>query len=67
MYKITIVDDCDKEISLEGESIVVLAGNRLGMNGVIDAATEIIAQAIKESPRLLQAAGDALIDDGGDE
>lgn len=56
MYHIKILDTHDKEIILDGEEIVVIAGEAGGANGVIDADEATIAQVIAESPRLMRAA-----------
>lgn len=60
MYHIKIMDTHDKEIILDGEEIVVIAGEAGGANGVIDADEATIAQVIAESPRLMRAARRAI-------
>ena len=60
MYHIKILDTHDKEIILDGEEIVVIAGEAGGANGVIDADEATIAQVIAESPRLMRAARRAI-------
>lgn len=60
MYHIKIMDTHDKEIILDGEEIVVIAGEAGGANGVIDADEATIAQVIAESPRLMRAARRAM-------
>lgn len=60
MYHIKILDTHDKEIILDGEEIVVIAGEAGGANGVIDADEATIAQVIAESPRLMRAARQAI-------
>lgn len=60
MYHIKIMDTHDKEIILDGEEIVVIAGEAGGANGVIDADKATIAQVIAESPRLMRAARRAM-------
>ena len=60
MYHIKIMDTHDKEIILDGEEIVVIAGEAGGANGVIDADEATIAQVIAESPRLRRAARRAM-------
>lgn len=60
MYRIKITDTHDKEIILDGEEIVVIAGEAGGANGVIDADEATIAQVIAESPRLMRAARRAI-------
>lgn len=60
MYHIKILDTHDKEIILDGEEIVVIAGKAGGANGVIDADEATIAQVIAESPRLMRAARRAI-------
>lgn len=60
MYHIKILDTHDKEIILDGDEIVVIAGEAGGANGVIDADEATIAQVIAESPRLMRAARRAI-------
>lgn len=60
MYHIKILDTHDKEIILDGEEIVVIAGEAGGASGVIDADEATIAQVIAESPRLMRAARRAM-------
>lgn len=60
MYHIKILDTHDKEIILDGEEIVVIAGEAGGASGVIDADEATIAQVIAESPRLMRAARRAI-------
>lgn len=60
MYRIKITDTHEKEIKLEGEEIVVIAGEAGGANGVIDADEATIAQVIMESTRLMRAARRAI-------
>ena len=60
MYHIKILDTHDKEIILDGDEIVVIAGEAGGANGVIDADEATIAQVIAESPRLMRAARRAM-------
>lgn len=60
MYHIKIMDTHDKEIILDGEEIVVIAGEPGAANGVIDANEATIAQVIAESPRLMRAARRAI-------
>lgn len=60
MYHIKILDTHDKEIILDGEEIVVIAGEAGGANGIIDADEATIAQVIAESPRLMRAARRAI-------
>lgn len=60
MYRIKITDTHEKEIKLEGEEIVIIAGEADGANGVIDADDLTITQAIMESPRLMRAARRAI-------
>lgn len=60
MYRIKILDTHDKEIILDGEEIVVIAGEAGGANGVVDADDLTITQAIMESPRLMRAARRAI-------
>lgn len=60
MYRIKITDTHEKEIKLEGEEIVVIAGEAGGANGVVDAEDLTITQAILESPRLMRAARRAI-------
>lgn len=60
MYHIKITDTHEKEIILDGEEIVVIAGEAGGANGVIDADEATIAQVIAESPRLMRAARRAI-------
>lgn len=60
MYHIKILNTHDKEIILDGEEIVVIAGEAGGANGVIDADEATIAQVIAESPRLMRAARRAM-------
>ena len=60
MYHIKIMDTHEKEIILDGEEIVVIAGEAGGANGVIDADEATIAQVIAESPRLMRAARRAI-------
>lgn len=60
MYRIKITDTHEKEIRLEGEEIVVIAGESGAANGVIDADEMTIAQAIMASPRLMRAAHRAI-------
>lgn len=60
MYRIKITDTHEKEIKLEGEEIVIIAGEAGGANGVIDADEATIAQVIAESPRLMRAARQAM-------
>lgn len=60
MYHIKITDTHEKEIKLEGEEIVVIAGESGTANGVIDADEATIAQVIAESPRLMRAARRAI-------
>ena len=54
------MDPHDKEIILDDEEIVVIAGEAGGANGVIDADEATIAQVIAESPRLMRAARRAM-------
>nr|DAU37858.1 MAG TPA: protein of unknown function (DUF1931) [Caudoviricetes sp.] len=60
MYHIKILDTHDKEIILDGEEIVVIAGEAGGANGVVDADDLTITQAIMESTRLMRAARRAI-------
>ena len=60
MYRIKITDTHEKEIKLEGEEIVVIAGESGAANGVVDADEATIAQVIAESPRLMRAARRAI-------
>lgn len=60
MYRIKITDTHEKEIKLEGEEIVVIAGEAGAANGVVDADEATIAQVIAESPRLMRAARRAI-------
>lgn len=60
MYRIKITDTHEKEIKLEGEEIVVIAGESGAANGVVDAEDLTITQAIMESPRLMRAARRAI-------
>lgn len=60
MYRIKITDTHDKEIILDGEEIVVIAGEAGSANGIIDADEATIAQVIAESPRLMRAARRAI-------
>lgn len=60
MYRIKITDTHEKEIKLEGEEIVVIAGESGAANGVVDADDLTITQAIMESPRLMRAARRAI-------
>lgn len=60
MYRIKITDTHEKEIKLEGEEIVVIAGESGGASGVVDADDLTITQAIMESPRLMRAARRAI-------
>lgn len=60
MYHIKILDTHDKEIILDGEEIVVIAGESGAANGVVDADDLTITQAIMESPRLMRAARRAI-------
>ena len=60
MYHIKILDTHDKEIILDGEEIVVIAGEAGRANGVVDADDLTITQAIMESTRLMRAARRAI-------
>lgn len=60
MYHIKITDTHEKEIKLEGEEIVVIAGESGAANGVVDADDLTITQAIMESTRLMRAARRAI-------
>lgn len=60
MYRIKITDTHEKEIKLEGEEIVVIAGESGAANGVVDADDLTITQAIMESQRLMRAARRAI-------
>ena len=60
MYRIKITDTHEKEIKLEGEEIVIIAGESGAANGVVDADDLTITQAIMESPRLMRAARRAI-------
>ena len=60
MYRITITDTHENELKLEGEAIVIIAGESGAANGVVDADDLTITQAIMESPRLMRAARRAI-------
>ena len=60
MYRIKITDTHEKEIKLEGEVMVIIAGESGAANGVVDADDLTITQAIMESPRLMRAARRAI-------